>query len=72
MTDMATENRGIFFDPDTAEVVRSLLVSDGYAARVVSERDAWAVLTDAPAMALELLVDAYDGWLDEEQPESDD
>ena len=25
----------------------------------------WAVLTDAPALVLELLVDQYDGWLDE-------
>ena len=26
----------------------------------------WAVVTDAPAVVLELLVDQYDGWLDEE------
>ncbi|HET9498974.1 MAG TPA: hypothetical protein VFO98_01810 [Marmoricola sp.] len=70
--------RGIFFDADTAEVVRTLLVSDGYAAELVQERfagedddedHAWAVVTDAPAMALELLVDAYDGWLDDDQLE---
>jgi hypothetical protein len=72
MTGMATENRGVFFDADTAEVVRTLLVSDGYTARVVAERDAWAVVTDAPTMALDLLVDAYDGWLDDEQSEPGD
>jgi hypothetical protein len=74
---MGTPLRGIFFDPDTAGVVRNLLVQDGYAAEVVRERyagedddedHAWAVVTDAPAIALELLVDAYDGWLDDEQP----
>lgn len=67
--------RGIFFDADTAETVRGLLVSDGYSAEVVPERyagedddedHAWAVLTDAPGIALEILVDAYDGWLDDE------
>ena len=27
----------------------------------------WAVLTDAPALIAEVLVDEHDGWLDEEQ-----
>ena len=54
---------------------------DGYAARVVRERLAgedddedhpWAVLTDAPEMVLELLVDEYDGWLDpDDRPDRD-
>ena len=30
----------------------------------------WAVLTDAPELALELLVDEYDGWLDAGSPDS--
>lgn len=70
--------RGIFFDEDTAHVVRRLLVEDGYTAAVVREKYAgedddedhpWAVVTDAPAIALELLVDAYDGWFDDSDDE---
>ena len=55
------------------------LASAGYEAHVERERLAgedddedhpWAVLTDAPELVLELLVDEYDGWLDvpEEPP----
>jgi len=70
--------RGIFFDPDDAESVAARLRADGYDARVVRERLAgedddedhpWAVLTDAPQLALELLVDAHDGWLDLDEPD---
>lgn len=70
--------RAIFFDADDAEAVRARLESDGYAARVVRERLAgedddedhpWAVLSDAPDFALELLVDEHDGWLDEPEPD---
>jgi hypothetical protein len=65
--------RGIFFDEDHARAVTARLVGDGYAARAARERLAgedddadhpWAVLTDAPEIVLELLVDEYDGWLD--------
>jgi len=65
--------RGIFFDEEHARAVVARLVSDGYATEAVRERLAgedddedhpWAVLTDAPEIVLELLVDAYDGWLD--------
>jgi hypothetical protein len=65
--------RGIFFDEDAAAAVVARLTADGYSARAVRERLAgedddedhpWAVLTDAPEVALELLVDQYDGWLD--------
>jgi len=65
--------RGIFFDEDDAQAVVARLTADGFSARVVRERLAgedddedhpWAVLTDAPDVALELLVDRYDGWLD--------
>jgi hypothetical protein len=67
--------RGIFFDEDHARTVAARLVRDGYDATPVRERLAgedddedhpWAVLTDAPAIVLELLVEQYDGWLDEE------
>ncbi len=69
--------RGIFFDEEHAQAVVDRLVRDGYGATVVRERLAgeddeeghpWAVLTDAPVFAFELLIDEYDGWLDEEDP----
>ena len=62
--------RGIFFDEDDARAVVARLVADGYDARTERERLAgedddedhpWAVLTDAPELVLELLVDRYDG-----------
>lgn len=65
--------RGIFFDEDEARAAAARLRADGYDATVVRERLAgedddeghpWAVLTDAPDTMLELLVEAYDGWLD--------
>jgi len=65
--------RGIFFEEDDAQAAAARLRADGYAARVERERLAgedddedhpWAVLTDAPAVALELLVERYDGWLE--------
>ncbi len=72
--------RGIFFDEDGARAVAARLADDGYDASVVRERLAgedddedhpWAVLTDAPPIALELLVDEYAGWLDEDLDEVD-
>lgn len=66
--------RGIFFEEEVAEAVRRQLASDGFDATVTRERFAgedddedhpWAVTTDAPGIVLELLVDQYDGWLDE-------
>ncbi len=68
--------RGIFFEEDHARAVVSRLVNDGYDAEVRRERLAgedddedqpWAVVTDAPSFAFELLIDQYDGWLDEEE-----
>ncbi|WP_426241568.1 hypothetical protein [Nocardioides sp. LHG3406-4] len=65
--------RGIFFDEDDARAVVARLTGDGYDAAAVRERLAgedddeghpWAVLSDAPGLVLELLVDEYDGWLD--------
>jgi hypothetical protein len=66
--------RGIFFDEDDARAVEARLLGDGYAATRVRDRLAgedddedhpWAIHTDAPSIVLELLVDEYDGWLDE-------
>jgi hypothetical protein len=70
--------RGIFFDEGDARAVVARLVGDGYDATVARERLAgedddedhpWAVLTDAPSIVLEILVDEYDGWLDEDEPD---
>ncbi|CUR56277.1 conserved hypothetical protein [metagenome] len=69
--------RGIFFDEEHARAVSARLRHDGYDATVQRERLAgedddedhpWAVLTDAPGVAFELLVDQYDGWLDDDEP----
>ena len=68
--------RAIFFDEDDARTVVARLRADGFAADVARERLAgedddedhpWAVLSDAPAFMLEVLVDTHDGWLDEEE-----
>jgi hypothetical protein len=73
--------RGIFFDEDDARAAALALVRGGYTAEVVRERLAgedddedhpWAVLTDAPEIQLDLLVDMYDGWLDFEEPSAED
>jgi hypothetical protein len=73
--------RGIFYGEDHARMVVARLVRDGYDATVERERLAgedddedhpWAVLTDAPAIVLELLVEQYDGWLDEEDAAAPD
>ena len=71
--------RGIFFGEDDAAMVVAKLRAAGYDAEVERERLAgedddedhpWAVLTSAPELELELLVEQYDGWLDasDEQP----
>ena len=66
--------RAIFFDEDDAQAVVGRLRADGFDARVERERLAgedddedhpWAVVSDAPGLMLEVLVDAHDGWLDE-------
>ncbi|WP_141014293.1 hypothetical protein [Nocardioides sambongensis] len=71
--------RGIFFDEDEARMAALSLVRGGFAAEVARERLAgeddeeghpWAVVTDAPQVVLELLVESYDGWLDLEEPDA--
>ena len=66
--------RAIFCDEDDAQAVVARLRADGFDARVERERLAgedddedhpWAVVSDAPGLMLEVLVDAHDGWLDE-------
>ena len=65
--------RGIVFDEDAAHAIERRLRADGYAVAVARERYAgedddedhpWSIETDAPATALDLLLDAHDGWLD--------
>ena len=69
--------RAIFFDEEHAAVAVARLRRDGYGAELERERLAgedddedhpWAVVSDAPAIALELLVDELDGWLDTDDP----
>ena len=76
MTDPAPA-RAVFFEEDAALTAASRLVADGFTAAVVRERLAgedddedhpWAVLSDAPEIVLELLVERYDGWLDVPEP----
>lgn len=61
----------MFFDKDHARAVVARLVLDGFEASAERERFAgedddqdhpWVVVTDAPMVVLELLVNEYDGW----------
>ncbi len=65
--------RGIFFDEDDARAAALVLTRGGFEVTVVRDRLAgedddedhpWAVVTDAPMIQLEMLVETYDGWLD--------
>jgi hypothetical protein len=71
--------RGIFFEEDDARAAVARLVADGYEATLTRERLAgedddeghpWAVVTDAPEIQLDMLVEMYDGWLDYDEDES--
>ncbi len=66
--------RAIFFEEDDAQAVVARLRADGFEAHVERERLAgedddedhpWAVVSDAPAFMLEVLVDTHEGWLDD-------
>ncbi len=69
--------RAVLFEEDHARAVARRLSADGFVARVVRERLAgedddedhpWAVLTDAPSVVVEVLVDEHDGWWEEDGP----
>ncbi len=70
--------RGIFFDEGEARAAVRRLEADGYTAEVARERFAgedddedhpWAVVSDAPVMVLEMVLDRCDdAWLDVEEP----
>lgn len=64
----------IFFEEDDARSVAEQLEVDGWWTSVHVDRlhgedddeaHPWAVETDAPAWVLELLIEEYDGWLDQ-------
>lgn len=72
--------RLILFEREDADAAAERLGEEGWRAEVVRERyhgedddedHPWAVISDAPAMVLELLADAFAGWLDlpEQQPD---
>ncbi|HEX4977973.1 MAG TPA: hypothetical protein VFV40_08920 [Nocardioides sp.] len=65
--------RAVFHEEDEARAVVARLRADGFDADAVRERFAgedddedhpWAVVTDAPEFALEILAEEYDGWVD--------
>ena len=69
--------RAVFFEEEDALAAASRLAADGFTVSVVRERLAgedddeahpWAVLSDAPEVVLELLVERYEGWLDLPEP----
>ncbi|WP_232679750.1 hypothetical protein [Nocardioides sp. R-C-SC26] len=69
--------RGIFFDEDDVRAAAARLQAEGYEVSIARERlqgedddedHPWALTTDAPDIALELLVDEYEGWFDVEEP----
>ena len=69
--------RAMFWDDDAARAVAAALEDRGLDAEVVRERFAgedddedhpWVVLTDAPALLVESLLEEYDGWLDDAPP----
>lgn len=77
LTEFGNRLRGIFFDADDAATVVARLRSDGWEAEIVRERyqgedddedHPWAVVSDAPEMVMEMLVDEFDGWLDDGTP----
>ncbi|MBZ5735096.1 NUDIX domain-containing protein [Nocardioides sp. TRM66260-LWL] len=69
--------RAVLFEDDDARGVAERLRADGYEALLERERLAgedddedqpWAVVTDAPVLLLELLLDEVDGWLVDDAP----
>ena len=77
LTELGRRLRGVFFDQEAAETVAGRLRADGWDAEIVRERfqgedddedHPWAVLSDAPELVMEVLVDEHDGWLDLDTP----
>ena len=62
-------SRAVFFDAGHARSAADRLTADGFSAQVLREPRAegeadWVLVTDAPEVVLELLVERYDGWLE--------
>jgi hypothetical protein len=66
--------RVVFHEQDDAEADAARLRADGFKAGLVRERfagedddedHAWAVVTDAPAFAVELYAEEHDAWVDD-------
>jgi mutator protein MutT len=69
--------RAILFDEESATEVAARLTRDGWTADLVRERyqgeddeedQPWAVVSDAPQILVEMLVEEFDGWLDLPEP----
>ena len=69
--------RAILFDEEDALAVADRLTRDGWTADLVRERyqgeddeedQPWAVVSDAPQIMVEMLVEEFDGWLDLPEP----
>ena len=69
--------RVVFHEEDEAAAVLARLRTDGFDAELVREKfagedddedHAWAVVTDAPELVVEVLAEEYDGWVDYEDP----
>jgi hypothetical protein len=69
--------RAVFHEEEDARAVVARLRADGFDAEAARERFAgedddedhpWAVVTDAPEFALEILAEEYDGWVDHDDP----
>ncbi len=72
------ERAGAVLDDEWARAVAARLRANGFEAGVTRERFAgedddedqpWVVSTDAPDLMVELLVEEYDGWLDDTGPD---
>ena len=70
--------RALLYEEEHARAVAERLRAAGFDAAAARERFAgedddedhpWVVLTDAPAFMVEVLVEEYDGWLDDAPPE---
>ncbi len=72
--------RAVLYEEEQATAVAARLRANGFEADVVRERLAgedddedhpWTVVTDAPSYMVEVLVEEYDGWVDEAPPEAE-
>lgn len=69
--------RAILFAEEDAVAVAERLIRGGWAADIVRERyqgeddeeaQPWAVVSDAPQIMVEMLIEEFDGWLDLPEP----